>query len=154
MKIKSHIFIVLLILFILSLIIFKLHEESKSHVFVYNSYIYCKTTVNSEMRRELDGAWQPMEGDEYLALEYPVLTDPVYINSLVPHTTRLAGMGGDFDGDTCSCNILYSDEALLEAFVNTNSLKSYVTPSGGLINSANTDTVARILFNMTGHKLA
>ena len=121
---------------------------------IYNSYIYCKTTVNSEMRRELDGAWQPMEGDEYLALEYPVLTDPVYINSLVPHTTRLAGMGGDFDGDTCSCNILYSDEALLEAFVNTNSLKSYVTPSGGLINSANTDTVARILFNMTGHKLA
>ncbi len=63
-------------------------------------------------------------------------------------------LNNTFDGDTCSCNILYSDEALLEAFVNTNSLKSYVTPSGGLINSANTDTVARILFNMTGHKLA
>ncbi len=58
-----------------------------------------------------------------------------------------------FDGDTCSCNILYSDESLEEAFVLSNSLKSYVTPSGGLINSANTDTVARILFNMTGHKL-
>ena len=62
---------------------------------IYQSYLYCKTTVNSEMRRELDGAWQPIEGDEYLALEYPILEEPVYINSLVPHTTRLAGMGGD-----------------------------------------------------------
>lgn len=120
---------------------------------IYQSYIYCKTTVNSVMRRELDAAWQPMEGNEFIALEYPVLEDPVYINSLIPHTTRLAAMGGDFDGDTCSCNILYGDESIAEAFVNTNSLKSYITPSGGLINSANTDTVARILFNMTGHKL-
>ncbi len=62
---------------------------------IYSSYIYCKTTVNSEMRRELDAAWQPIEGDEYLALEYPILEEPVYINSLVPHTTRLDGMGGD-----------------------------------------------------------
>ena len=121
---------------------------------IYQSYIYCKTTVDSELRRELDGAWQPIEGSDALALEYPVLENPVYINSIVPHTTRLAGMGGDFDGDTCSCNIVYSDEAIAEAFVNSNSMKSYVTPSGGLINASNTDTVARILFNMTGHKTA
>ena len=62
---------------------------------IYQSYVYCKTTVNSEMRRELDSAWQPIDGDDFLALEYPVLTDAVYVNSLIPHTTRLAAMGGD-----------------------------------------------------------
>lgn len=49
MKIKSHIFIVLLILFILSLIIFKLHEESKSHVFIFNRM----TSINNILSKKL-----------------------------------------------------------------------------------------------------
>lgn len=64
---------------------------------IYTSYAHVKTTVNSEVRWELDNDWNIIS--ENKALEYPIMDHPEYIDSLIPHPSRLAGLGGDFDGD-------------------------------------------------------
>lgn len=60
---------------------------------IYTSYAYVKTTVNSEVRYMLDDNWNIVKGLK--ALEYPILTDAFFVDSLIPHPSRLAGMGGD-----------------------------------------------------------
>ncbi len=62
---------------------------------IYSSYVYTKTTSNSLMRRELGYDWKPLD-DTHIALEYPVFEeDTVYIDSMVPHPSRLLLLGGD-----------------------------------------------------------
>lgn len=115
---------------------------------IYTSYAYVKTTVNSEVRWMLDNDWKK---DESLkALEFPIIKNAEFVDSLIPHPSRLAGLGGDFDGDTTSANALLSDEAILEAFQHLHTVKAYVRADGTLTNSAAVDTVDRVLFNFTG----
>lgn len=56
--------------------------------------IYCRTTEVSEVRYELNDQWETEEGDKP-ALEFPVYSPLAYIDSLVIHPTRLAGLGAD-----------------------------------------------------------
>lgn len=118
---------------------------------IYTSYAHVKTTVNSEVRYELDNEWNIIP--EHKALEYPVMDHPEYIDSLIPHPSRLAGLGGDFDGDTTSANAILSDEAVAEAFKHLHSVRAYVRPDGSFTNSAAVDTVERVLYNLTGDPL-
>lgn len=62
---------------------------------IYPSFVYVKTTVVSEMRRELDENWEPLEGDEHLALEYPTFDSENFVDTLIPHPSRIGMMGGD-----------------------------------------------------------
>lgn len=55
-----------------------------------------------------------------------------------------------FDGDTASLNMVYSDEALAEVKKFLGSPAAYVNPNGGFLNSPITDTVERVIFNLTG----
>lgn len=62
---------------------------------VYPSYVYVKNTSKSTMKRELGYDWTPL-GDDHIALEYPDFSDDsVYIDSMLPHTSRLLLLGGD-----------------------------------------------------------
>lgn len=115
---------------------------------IYTSYAYVKTTVTSEVRYMLNSDWEM--DIESKALEFPILQDAKFVDSLIPHPSRLAGLGGDFDGDTTSANALLSDEAILEAFQHLHTVKAYVRADGTLTNSAAVDTVDRVLFNFTG----
>ncbi len=58
--------------------------------------------------------------------------------------------GHAYDGDTCSANILYSDQAIEEIDKALNSREAYLDPKGGLRTSADLDTVSLVLRNMTG----
>lgn len=116
---------------------------------IYPSTTYVKTTIRSEIRKELGDDWEPM-GEDYVAYEFPSQTHPVFVDSLSPHSSRLAGLGGDFDGDTCSYNALYSDEAIEEVKRVLSKRSTYVSPEGGFKSSANIDTIALVLHNMTG----
>lgn len=116
---------------------------------IYVSKVYVKTTVVGEMRWELGEDWQ-RRGDAYVALEFPTLSPDAHVNSLIPHSSRLAGLGGDYDGDTCSANILYTKQAIEEAERYLKSKAAYLDPQGGLRASMNIDTVALVLNNMTG----
>lgn len=63
----------------------------------YPTRVYVKTTDVGEMRYELGADWQP-RGDEYRALEFPILppdTAPLYHDSVSLNPTRLKPLGGD-----------------------------------------------------------
>lgn len=115
----------------------------------YPSNIYVKTSVVGESRYELDANWEII-GDDHLALEFPTRDPKAFVNSLSVSTTRLSRLGGDFDGDTCSANILFSDNAINEIDKTLSSREAYIDPAGGFRLDTNVDTVKLVLNNMTG----
>ena len=116
---------------------------------IYPSAIYLKTTVKSEERAELDPyTFEPL-GEGHVAYEFPVLGSS-FFNSLSPHGSRLAGLGADFDGDTCSFTAVYSDEACAEIRKYFDSKKAYVGSDGRFLADINVDTIKFVLQNMTG----
>ena len=68
----------------------------------------------------------------------------------MPHTSRIAGMDADYDGDMASANVAYTDEAVAEINDYMNSAVAYINPKGGLRASPLVDTVTRVLINATG----
>lgn len=115
----------------------------------YPTTIYVKTSVVGETRYELGEDWQRI-GDDYVAPEFPTRDPDAFVDSQIISPTRLAGLGADFDGDTCSLTFCYSEEALEEINAHLNSTEAYLDPQGGLRTSANINTVALVLRNMTG----
>lgn len=114
----------------------------------YPTTIYVKTTIRGEMRSELGPDWEPI-GPDYVALEFPTYEPLSYLDSLVIPSSRLAGLGADFDGDTASFNVAYSDNAVKEIKDKLNSKSAWVDPRGGLIASTGVDTFALALKNFT-----
>lgn len=116
---------------------------------VYPSRVYLKTTVRSEARQELDpDSWESL-GPTKIAYEFPILGSSFY-NSLSPSSFRLVGLGADFDGDTCSFNIVYSDESIKECESFYNSKKAYVGTDGKFIIDSSVETIMYVLQNITG----
>ena len=63
---------------------------------MYPSRIYTKTTMRSTTLRELGPDWKPLEGDEFIAREYPSREpDAVFFDSMSPHPSREAGLTAD-----------------------------------------------------------
>ena len=63
---------------------------------MYPSRIYTKTTMRSTTLRELGPDWKPLEGDEFIAREYPSREpDAVFFDSMSPHPSREAGLAAD-----------------------------------------------------------
>lgn len=61
---------------------------------IYPSKVYVKTSVVGEMRYELDHNWEKM-GDEYVALEFPKKNPDAHVDTIIPHPSRLEGLGAD-----------------------------------------------------------
>jgi hypothetical protein len=116
---------------------------------IYPSFSYVKTTVRGLSLRELGDDWLPV-GDDFVAREYPDLKNPEFFDSMSPSASRLGMMGGDHDGDTGSCNVAMTEEAINEVNHLLNTVEQYVTPMGSLFASAAIDTVNRVIWNMTG----
>jgi hypothetical protein len=114
---------------------------------IYPSRAHLRVTLKSEVRKALGRDWVEL-GPEKTAHEFPLGSD--YLNSLVPHPAKLEGAGADFDGDTGSANVLYSDEAVAECETFFRSRSAYVGTNGKLISSTGVSTVNLVLHNMTG----
>ncbi len=114
----------------------------------YPSTIYTKTTMKGEVRTELGDDWNPME--DSVALEFPTYEPLAYVDSQVIHPSRLGGLGADFDGDTASSTIVYTQESIDEIDKLLNSREAYLDPRGGFKASCNVQTVQLVLRNMTG----
>lgn len=114
---------------------------------IYPSKAYVKTTIKSEVRRELNDQWAP-SGDDRVAYEFP--TSGPFVNSLVPHSAKLGRLGADFDGDTASGNATYSDEAVAEVDLYLSKKRAYVGTDGKFTSSVNVSTVALVFHNLTG----
>lgn len=115
----------------------------------YPSTVYCKTSIIGEVRRELGQDWQPLDAT-HTALEFPTKEPLAFVDSQVLHSSRLAGLAADFDGDTASATFVYSDEAIAEIDQHFKSKEAYLDPRGGFKASTDVDTVAWVLRNMTG----
>lgn len=61
---------------------------------IYPSKLYVKTTIDSEVRKELGDDWLPL-GDSYIAYEFPSRDKPIYVDTMAPNLTRLGDLGGD-----------------------------------------------------------
>lgn len=114
---------------------------------IYPSFMFVKSTIKYEKRRELGDGWEPLS-DEYVAYQFP--TDGQYLNSLVPHTSRLIGLSADYDGDRSSGNATYSIESKNEIASYLTKKRAYVGTDGRFTASASTSTSELVFFNMTG----
>lgn len=63
----------------------------------YPSQTYLRSTVKYETRTELGSDWLPM-GNDKISYQFPVPGSD-FFNSVSPHSSKLVGLGGDFDGD-------------------------------------------------------
>lgn len=115
---------------------------------IYPSLVYAKTTVKAETRRELNDQWEPMD-DDHIAYQFPLAGQP-FVNSLVPHSAHLKGLGADFDGDTSSANVVYADESIHEVKEFLTTKRAYVGTDGRFVSSTSVDTVNLVLHNLTG----
>jgi hypothetical protein len=115
---------------------------------IYPSIAYVKTTVKGETRRELNETWEPMD-DTRVAYEFPIVGG-AFMNSLVPHSAKLGRLGADFDGDTASANVTYSDESIAEVNEYLSKKSAYVGTDGRFTSSVDVSTVALVLHNLTG----
>lgn len=65
---------------------------------IYPSYAYLKTTVKSEVREELNDAWEP---SGVFANEFPVYGSQ-FFNSFSPSISHIGKLGADFDRVNCN----------------------------------------------------
>lgn len=115
---------------------------------IYPSKMFVRTTVRSEVRRELNENWEPMD-DQHVAHEFPI-ANMAFVNSLVPHSSHLDQLGADFDGDTASGNAAYTDESIKEVDEFLTKKKAYVGTNGRLTYSTDVSTVKLVMHNLTG----
>ena len=115
---------------------------------IYPSKTHLRVTVAYEERRMLGEDWVGA-GEDFVAYEFPV-PGSAFVNSLIPHSSHLKRLGADFDGDTASGNVAYSDEAIEEAKNFFETKKAYVGTDGKLLYSCAVDTVELVLHSLTG----
>lgn len=113
---------------------------------IYPSMTYVRTTTTAEKRWELGEDWGPMT-DNHCALEFPI--PGPYVKSMAPHPAKLDKLGADFDGDTMTCNFIYSDESVKEIKRYFQTKRAYIGIDGHIISSTNVSTVALTLHNLT-----
>ena len=116
---------------------------------IYPSKTHLRVTVEYEERRMLDDSWIDA-GDDCVAYEFPV-QGSAFVNSMIPHSSHLKKLNADFDGDTSSGNIAYSDEAIAEAAKFFKTKKAYLGSDGKLLFSCSVDTVELVLHSLTGN---
>lgn len=116
----------------------------------YTSFVYVKTTANGDMRYELDDDWEIKEFHDdnpiKAAYEFPRYDLDKYMETASVSNTRLSGLTLDFDGDTGSQIMLYTQESILENQEMMNKAAFYLNPKGGLMNSAlSVETAKRVI---------
>lgn len=117
---------------------------------IYPSRVYVKTTIVGEKRTELDENWEPYQDEDHIALEFPLEGSTSYMDSQSPHSTKLTGLGADFDGDTGSATFVMSNEALVENERRLGSRVNWTRIDGSLTSSFDYDTIKYVLTNLTG----
>jgi hypothetical protein len=80
--------------------------------------------------------------------EYPILGG-TWSESVQPHSSQLAGLGADFDGDMTSVNFVYTDEAVAEIDAYFEDLKSVIDTRGQYMVGGPTDLMTLVYANMT-----
>jgi hypothetical protein len=114
----------------------------------YPSKVYLKSTIKAEIRKELGMDWKPI-GDTHTAYQFPMKGSSTF-DSQSPHPCRLSKLKADFDGDTSSGIILYSEDSIKEVDELLKKKSFYVGSNGQFTSDLSTDTITYVLHNLTG----
>ena len=117
---------------------------------IYPTTLLVKTTLKGLSVRELDHNWEPLEGEEYLASQFPdTINRGAFMETLSIHPSAISGLGADYDGDMMSLLILTTDQALKEIDDFFNSRAGIIGPRGKLHFQVDTDPVLWAAKSMT-----
>jgi len=114
---------------------------------VYPSDIYLRTTLqdrNILVYNLLDS----FNNEPIKAEHYPIL-DSSYFDTVAVSPIHMAKLGLDFDGDTVSFTVLYSEQANKEIENILNDPKYYLDFKGSIVFGSGYDTVEYIVSNFT-----
>ena len=120
---------------------------------IYPASPYVITTMRGQMRYELDPTTGERYGETHIALEFPTLGMPEFLESIVPHLSRLDGMGGDYDGDMGSNNVAYSEESKREKEAYFKTKRAFVTADGRLRANLGVQVFKLFLHNFTWERV-
>ena len=79
----------------------------------FPSPTFLKTTYNSIPRKQLNEAWELLP-EAPVAISYPDFKNPKYFDATAISVVRLAGLGGDHDGDQLNIPVAYYKESIEE----------------------------------------
>ena len=109
---------------------------------IFPCYIYVKTTYKArDVKVNIFGRTVDMD-------EYPILGEECMESTSMPNK-NLSRSGADFDGDTVSLNVVYTEDAIKEINDLLNSNKYYLSPEGSIAYSADDDVISLVLKHMT-----
>lgn len=113
---------------------------------IFPSQFRVITTVPDKTVKLLDDNWEVTEASvEHTS--FPDYSGSFY-DSMSLHPATLSRASADHDGDTSSCNIALSDEAMAEIDGILKSAKYYLSPGGGFKQTMNYWTIELITHNM------
>lgn len=108
--------------------------------------VYLKTTEQGQELREYNYNWEIDETSTNYP-EWPIVGGK-FIETLQVHPSQLKGKGADFDGDTGSMEITYSDESKKELDEYFDNLDNYFV-DGKIAGFGSTDTLEWVLRSMS-----
>lgn len=79
---------------------------------------------------------------------YPIIGKP-YFESVIPHSSRLKGMGADFDGDMTSNTTTWTDESNHDIKKEVNSISAVIDTNLKLKLSTGSDILNLVVFNLS-----
>lgn len=111
---------------------------------VYPCTLYLKTTDKGRtIKVTVEGLYT-----DHTMYEYPILNHE-FVSSMSLHFSHILRSGSDFDGDTGSLNILYTEESIKEIDKILSSKTFYLTPNGDITYSFKTEPLEYVLGHMT-----
>lgn len=114
---------------------------------IYVTYPHVITNGHDLSLIELDENFQPTETHAY---HYPNTSDDNWYDGMILHPSRLDGLGGDFDGDMCNFNPVFSNEAIAAIKRYLDSPSAYLNSSGQLLHNPFTEVLERVLYSLSG----
>lgn len=117
----------------------------------YSSTIRLTTTTSVSMVWELNEDWATRR--EKPAIDFPNRSIPEFVSSMAPHSSRLAGLVADFDGDTGSGDSVYTDEALEENRAMMKKATYWVEGGRLTIDISGSGLVDRVMHNLLADPL-
>jgi hypothetical protein len=108
------------------------------------------TTTRSRILPELGDDWTRL-GEDFVATAFPEQEpDATFVETMSPHTARLAGLTADFDGDRMTWSATYTQEAKDEFRRLKRRREWYQNADGRLSKTAAVDNINLLLKNITG----
>lgn len=117
---------------------------------IYPSMVKLQTTVQCEKLIPLDDDWKPITTNlsEVTAYAMPVLGKPFY-DSISVHTTKIAELNADYDGDKVNAVFVLSKEAVDEVKKYHHTKTTFLNSSGSLRYGAKDSLIGFILHGLT-----